>query len=122
MVAVRGDDAVLLRDGGLHADGDGLLPVVEVAEPSDQLGLIEGVGGDLGAAHQGHDAEEADQLLASRLDGPGRGLASVGGEGDGGLDCDRSGVRGDRAAEEGGGGGNGGEEGLEEVGARRRRS
>lgn len=119
MVAVRGDDAVLLGDGGLHADGDGLLPVVEVAEPPDQLGLVQGVGGDLGAAHQGHGAEEADQLLRGRLDGPGRGLASVGGEGHGGLDGDRRGVRGDRAAEEGGG--NGGGEGLEEGGARRRR-
>ena len=35
VVAVGGDDAVFFGDGGLHADGDGLLAVVEVAEAAD---------------------------------------------------------------------------------------
>jgi len=68
MVAVGGDDGVLFSDGGLHADGDGLLAVVEVAEAADELGLVEGVSGDLHAPHQGHVAEEGEELRGGGRD------------------------------------------------------
>lgn len=69
MVTVGGDDAVTARDGGLHPDGDGLLAVVQVAEAADELGLVEGVCGDLHAAHQRHVAEERDKLRRGGFDG-----------------------------------------------------
>jgi hypothetical protein len=62
VVAVGGDDGVGAGDGGLHADGDGLLAVVEVAEPADELGLVERVGRDLEPPHERHVAEEGDEL------------------------------------------------------------
>lgn len=97
VVAVGGDDGVLAGDGGLHADGDGLLAVVEVAEAADELGLVEGVGGDLHAAHQGHVAEESDELGGGGGDVAGRRVDDVGGEGHGGLDGERRCGVGDRA-------------------------
>jgi len=69
VVAVGGDDAVFSGDAGLHADGDGLLAVVEVAEAADEFGLVEGVGGDLHAAHEGHVAEEGKELGGGGGDG-----------------------------------------------------
>lgn len=71
MVAVRRDDGVLLRDRRLHPDGHGLLAVVQVAEASDQLRLVERIGRDLHAAHQGHGAEEGEELLGGGFDGAG---------------------------------------------------
>lgn len=62
MVAVGGDDAVFSGDAGLHTDGDGFLAVVEVAESADEFGLVEGVGGDLHSAHEGHLTEEGKEL------------------------------------------------------------
>ena len=88
VVAVGGDDAVFLCDGGVHADGDGLLAVVEVAEAADELGLVEAVGGDLHAAHDGHVAEEGEELGGGGGDGARGRVAVVGGEGDGGLHGD----------------------------------
>ncbi|GJN36581.1 hypothetical protein PR202_gb25457 [Eleusine coracana subsp. coracana] len=46
----------------LHADRDGLLAVVEVAEPTDELGLIQGINSDLHMAHHGHVTEEGNEL------------------------------------------------------------
>ena len=40
VAAVRGDDRVLLGEGGLGADADGLLAIDEVAEAADQLGYV----------------------------------------------------------------------------------
>jgi len=69
MVAVGGDDAVLARDGGLHADGDSLLTVVEVAEAADQLRLVERVRRDLHPPHQRHVVEERKELRRGGLHG-----------------------------------------------------
>jgi hypothetical protein len=96
VVTVGSDDGVGSRDGGLHADGDGLLAVVEVAEPADELGLVEGVGGDLHAAHHGHVAEEGHELGGGGGDFPGGRVDEVGGEGDGCLDGERRRGVGDR--------------------------
>jgi hypothetical protein len=97
VVTVGGDDGIRSRDGSLHSNGDGLLAVVEVAEPADELGLIEGVGGDLHAAHQGHVAEEGHELGGGGGDVAGRRVDEVGGEGDGCLDGERRRGVGDRA-------------------------
>ena len=92
MIAISGDDAIFLHDCGLHADGDGLLAVVQVAKPTDQFGLIEQVGGDLHAAHRCHVAEEGEELRLRGLDGARQRFAFVGGEWNGGLDHEGSGV------------------------------
>lgn len=122
VVAIGGDNGVLLRNRRLHPNGDGLLAVVKVAKPSDQLRLVERVGGDLHPAHGGHVVEEGEELLGSGLDGARRLLALVGGEGDGGLDGEGGGVvsRGggrDRASERVGGAEKGGCEWPQEIGA-----
>lgn len=97
VIAVRGDDGIGAGDGGLHPDGDGLLAVVEVAEPADELGLIEGIRGDLHPAHHGHVAEEGEELGRGGGDVARGRVDDVGGEGDRGLDGERRrGVR-DRA-------------------------
>lgn len=92
MVTVGGYDAVLFGNCGLHADGDGLLAVVQMAKPSDELGLVERVGRDLHPAHQRHVAEERHELFGRGLDGAGRHVAPVGGEGDRCLDREGGGV------------------------------
>ena len=97
VVAVGGDDGIGAGDGGLHADGDGLLAVVEVAEPADELGLVEGVGGDLHAAHEGHVAEEGDELGGGGGDIARGWVDEVGGERDRCLDGERRRGIGDRA-------------------------
>ena len=89
-----------LGDGGLHADGDRLLAVVEVAEAADQLRLVERVRGDLHPPDRRHVAEEGHQLRRRRLDGARRRRAVVAGERDAGLHGD--GVGGERPAEYGG--------------------
>ena len=88
MVAVGGDDAVLLCDRCLHADGDSLLAVVEVAEFTDQLGLVKRVSGDLHPPHRRHVAEEGRELLRGGIDGARRRIALVACERDAGLDGD----------------------------------
>ena len=85
MVAVGGDDTILARDGGLHADGDGLLAIVEVAEAAYELGLVERVRRDLHPPHQRHVTEEREELRRGRLHGAWRRIAVVGGEGHRGL-------------------------------------
>ncbi|WVZ10150.1 hypothetical protein V8G54_014680 [Vigna mungo] len=69
VVAVGGDDAVLSGDAGLHTHGDGFLAVVEVAESADEFGLVERVGSDLHAAHEGHVTEKGKQLGGRSGDG-----------------------------------------------------
>jgi len=97
VVAVGGDDGIGAGDCGLHADGDGLLAVVEVAEPADELGLVEGVGGYLHAAHEGHVAEEGDELGGGGGDIARWRVDEVGGERDRCLDGERRRGIGDRA-------------------------
>ena len=117
VVAVGGDDGVGAGDGGLHADGDGLLAVVEVAETADELGLVEGVGGDLHAAHDGHVAEEGHELGGGGGHVAGGRVDEVGGEGDGRLDGERGRGVGDRSRRhEGRGRGPRGGEAAEERG------
>ena len=58
----------------------------------DQFGLVEQVGGDLHAAHRRHDAEEGEELRRRGLDGAQRRFTFVGGEWNGGLDHEGSGV------------------------------
>ena len=106
VVAVSGDDGVHFCDGGLHADGDSLLAVVEVAEAADELGLVEGVRGDLHAPHQGHIEEEGEELRGGGCHGARGGFAVVRGGVDGGLD-----------GEGGVGGGDDGGEGFCESGS-----
>ena len=101
VVPVRRDDRVLPGDRRLHPHGQSLLPVVEVAEPADQFGLVERVGGDLHAAHASHVAEEGEDLGGGGLHGARRRVAEVGLERDGGFDCDGGCVCGDVAAEGG---------------------
>jgi hypothetical protein len=138
VVAVGGDDGVGAGGGGLHADGDGLLAVVEVAEAPDELGLVERVRRDLEAPHERHVAEEGQQLPRR-----GGGLArwrvhDVGLEGHRGVNGDRVRGVGDPTREKrqrrhelaGGGGGKAAENGrghgvrlqreLEQSGARTR--
>jgi hypothetical protein len=97
VVAVGGDDGIGAGDGGLHADGDGLLAVVEVAEPTDKLGFVEGVGRDLHAAHEGHVAEEGDELSGGGGDITRGWVDEVGGERDRCLDGERCRGVGDRS-------------------------
>lgn len=103
VVAVSSDDAILLCDRGLHAHGHGFLAVVEVAEPADQLSLVERVRCNLHAPHRRHVAEEGEELLRVGVYGARRRLALVRGEGNGGLDSEGSAViggsGGDRTAE-----------------------
>ncbi len=54
VVAVGGNQVVLVRDGALQALGNGLLAEVQVAEAADVLALVELVRGDLDAAHALH--------------------------------------------------------------------
>ena len=101
VVPVRRDDRVLPRDRRLHPHGQSLLPVVEVAEPADQFGLVERVRGDLHAPHASHVAEEGEDLRRGGLHGARRRVAEVGLERDGGFDRDGGCVCGDVAADGG---------------------
>src|SRR3984893_5881131 len=56
VIAVGGDDGVLGVDGRLHADDDGFLADVEMAEPADQAHAVELAGALLEAADQQHVA------------------------------------------------------------------
>lgn len=51
VASVRGDDSVLVGDGGLHTDGNGFLADGKVAETPDKLLLVKGVGGLLHSSH-----------------------------------------------------------------------
>ena len=114
MVAVGGDDAVLC-DRYLHADGDSLLAIVEVAESADQLGLVELVRGDLHPPHRRHVAEEGHELLRGGIDGARQRIVLVGCEGDAGLDGDGGGVVGEEETAERGCERDGGREGLQKI-------
>ncbi|MQM00570.1 hypothetical protein Taro_033307 [Colocasia esculenta] len=114
VVPIGRDDGILAGDSGLHADGDGLLAVVEVAESTDELGLVEGVRGDLHPTHHGHFPEEPHELPGGGLDLPRGRLALVADEGDAGLHGDGGGLVGEMAEP---GGDAGGQEGpAEELG------
>ena len=62
VIAVGGDDRILLREGGFHADAHRLLAVVQVAEPADELALVEDVRRDLEAPHEVRLGEHIDDL------------------------------------------------------------
>ena len=51
VVAVGRDDGVILGERGFHADAHRLLAVVQVAEPADELALVQHVGRNLQPAH-----------------------------------------------------------------------
>lgn len=51
VASVRGDDSVLVGDGGLHTDGNGFLADGKVAETPDKLLLVKSVGGLLHSSH-----------------------------------------------------------------------
>lgn len=51
VASVRGDNSVLVGDGGLHTDGNGFLADGKVAETPDKLLLVKGVGGLLHSSH-----------------------------------------------------------------------
>lgn len=74
-----------------------------MAEPANELGLVEGVGGGLHAAHHGHVTEEGEELGGGGVDEGRGGLDLVALEGDAGLNGDRgltAGGGGERAQEE----------------------
>lgn len=77
VASVRGDDPVLAGDGGLHADGNGFLADGKVAEASDKLLLVKGVGGLLHSSHLDHGAVHVDQLVLGDGGLGRRGIASV---------------------------------------------
>lgn len=51
VASVRGDNSVLVIDGGLHTNGNGFLADGKVAETSDKLLLVKGVGGLFHSSH-----------------------------------------------------------------------
>ena len=63
VVAIAGDDLVALADRHLHADDDGFLADVEVAEAADQAHAVHLAGALLEAADEEH-LREGVQLLA----------------------------------------------------------
>lgn len=69
VAAVGGNDVVLLGDGVLDADGDGLLTGRQVAETADLLLLVQSVGGHLHAAHGNHVVVHLLQLGLCGLEG-----------------------------------------------------
>ena len=77
MIAVGRDYRILLRQRRLHADAHSLLPVVEVAEPADELALVQHVGRDLEAAHEVRLREHVHDLGLARLHRLGRGFDVV---------------------------------------------
>lgn len=102
MVAVGCDDGVGRGEGRFHADGDGFLAIVEVAEAADELGFVEEVGRELGAAEEGEGAEEGEEFGGGGGDRGGWGSALVG---DKGVSFDGEGRGGEAAKERGGRGG-----------------
>src|SRR5690606_8010220 len=62
MIPVRGDDGILLLDIGVHADDDGFLADVEVAEAADEAHAVELPRLLLEAAYEQHVAVELEEL------------------------------------------------------------
>jgi len=79
VVAVGGDEGVSAGDVAsmLTAMASWLLPIIEVAETADELGLVERVRPYLGAAHEGHVAE-GKELARGGGGGAGRRVHDVG--------------------------------------------
>jgi hypothetical protein len=67
VVAVGGDDVVVLAHDGHAADGDGFLPDVEVEEAADLALLVAAQAALLEAADAHHVAVERDQLVMAEL-------------------------------------------------------
>mmetsp|Transcript_11739 Transcript_11739/g.29944 ORF Transcript_11739/g.29944 Transcript_11739/m.29944 type:complete len:390 (+) Transcript_11739:777-1946(+) len=66
VVSVSGDDGVASGERCFHADAHGLLPVVQMAEPTDELPLVQDVRGDFHAPHAVKVAEEGENLRLAR--------------------------------------------------------
>ena len=69
VVAVAGDDPVALFQRHLHADDDGLLADVEMAEAADQAHAVHLAGLLLEAADQQHVAVGAELLILGQFAG-----------------------------------------------------
>jgi hypothetical protein len=54
VIAVAGDHLVAIHHGHLHADNDGFLPDIEVAEPADEAHAVKLAGLFFKAADQKH--------------------------------------------------------------------
>ena len=63
VVAVAGDDLIALLQRHLHADDDGFLADIEMAEAADRAHAVELAGLFLEAADQQHVAQRAQLLL-----------------------------------------------------------
>jgi hypothetical protein len=66
MVSVSSDEAVIEVESSFHAFRDGLLSVVQMAEASDELGLVQIVSSDLSPSHNNHVFEVLHQFLFVR--------------------------------------------------------
>jgi hypothetical protein len=67
MIAIRGDDLIALLQRGLHADDDGFLADIEVAESADQTHAVELARALLEAADQQHVAIVLEQFVLGRF-------------------------------------------------------
>ena len=69
VVAVAGDDLVALLQGHLHADDDGFLADIEVAEAADRAHAVELAGLFLEAPDQQHVAQRGQFLVPGEFGG-----------------------------------------------------
>jgi hypothetical protein len=69
VIAIRGDDLVALLQRGLHADDDGFLADIEVAEAADEPHAVELARALLEAADQQHVSVVLQQLVFARFSG-----------------------------------------------------
>jgi hypothetical protein len=92
VASVRSDDSVISINSSLHTDRDGLLTNSQVTESSDQLLLVQGIGGLLHSPHGDltlvqhgttrrvssyHLSVQLNELVLADLDLWGRGITSV---------------------------------------------
>jgi hypothetical protein len=66
VVAVGGDHLVALLERHLHADDDGFLPDIEVAEPADEAHAVKLAGLLLEAADQQHVPCQPNQPISAQ--------------------------------------------------------
>ena len=75
MIAVSGYDLIAPFQGHLHADDDGFLADIEVAEPADRAHAVELAGLLLETPDQQHVAQRAQFLLPGEFQGVARAVA-----------------------------------------------
>mmetsp|Transcript_7944 Transcript_7944/g.18625 ORF Transcript_7944/g.18625 Transcript_7944/m.18625 type:complete len:248 (-) Transcript_7944:107-850(-) len=78
VIAVRRDQAVVEGRRRLHADDNGLLAVVKVAETLDELGLVQRVARNLHPSHLEHQLVHVQQLRLGHIREVGRHVDVVG--------------------------------------------